>query len=425
MIVSGRAITLAALSLCVLLSQVPARAQVYAPRTAVIAQSGAKPRPGPLPPPRPIALPYPFRPLPPVPPPAPPPRPRPSLMPQVIGMPLAGAEAVLARQGLKPSDVARVASNAEPNTVVDQQPQPGQPVTEASRIVLSVANSAVMVRVPDLRGLTPQQAGPTLRAVGLTPGRQSQVFSSQRPPGRIVDTRPAAGAQTQRGAAVDYQIARMPPPPPRPPVAIIPPPPPPLPIVPSPSPTAQIGGGQEPPRPVKPTPVQPVPIQPAPIQPAPVRPAPVRPAPASSAPASSAPASSAPASSAAPEAASAAPASASPVSGPPPALTPPPQPAATGPLGWAQTHPGWLAALAAALAAGAAAGGWALRRRPVPPSPTVIPVLPVTVTVSMLTAPSSTIENAQPATGPAIGIAWSIEPPETRLESAAPKEPSP
>ena len=63
MIASGRAITLAALSLCVLLSQVPARAQVYAPRAAVIAQSGAKPRPRPLPPPRPIPLPYPFRPF--------------------------------------------------------------------------------------------------------------------------------------------------------------------------------------------------------------------------------------------------------------------------------------------------------------------------------------------------------------------------
>ena len=283
-----------------------------------------------------------------------------------------------------------------------------------------------MVRVPDLRGLTPQQAGPTLRAVGLTPGRQSQIVSSQRPPGRIVDTRPAAGAQAQRGAAVDYEIARMPPPPPPPPpVAIIPP------LRPPPRPPLQGGGGLgQPPRPapvqpapIRPAPVPPAPIQPAPIHPAPTQPAPVHPAPAASAPASSAPASFAP--SAAPEAASAAPASASPVSGPPPALTPPPQPAATGPLGWAQTHPGWLAALAAALAAGAAAGGWALRRRPVLPSPTVIPVLPVTVTVSMLTAPSSTIENAQPATGPAIGIAWTIEPPQTRLESAAPKEPSP
>jgi hypothetical protein len=337
-------------------------------------------------------------------------------MPQVIGMPLAGAEAVLARQGLKPSDVARVASNAEPNTVVDQQPRPGQPVTETSRIVLSVANSAVMVRVPDLRGLTPQQAGPTLRAAGLTPGRQSQVFSDQRPPGRIVDTRPGPGAQTQRGAAIDYEIARMPPPPPPPPpVAVIPP------LRPPPRPPLQGGGGLG--QPPRPAPVQPAPIQPAPVPPAPKQPAPVHPAPASSAPASSAPASSAP--SAAPEAASAAPVSASPASGPPPAPTPPPQPAATGPLGWAQTHPGWLAALAAALVAGAAAGGWALRRRPVPPSPTVIPVPPVTVAVSMLTAPSSTIENAQPATGPAIGIAWAIEPPQTRLESAAPKEPSP
>jgi hypothetical protein len=348
-------------------------------------------------------------------------------MPQVIGMPLAGAEAVLARQGLKPSDVARVASNAEPNTVVDQQPRPGQPVTETSRIVLSVANSAVMVRVPDLRGLTPQQAGPTLRAMGLTPGRQSQVFSNQRPPGRIVDTRPGPGAQTQRGAAIDYEIARMPPPPPPPPpVAIIPP------LRPPPRPPLQGGGGLgQPPRPVTPAPIQPAPIRPAPIPPAPIQPAPIQPAPVHPAPASSAapsvvPASSAP--SAAPEAASAAPASVSPASGPPPPPIPPLQstpPAATGPLGWAQTHPGWLAALAAALVAGAAAGGWALRRRPVPPSPTVIPVPPVTVAVSMLTAPSSTIENAQPATGPAIGIAWAIEPPQTRLESAAPKEPSP
>ncbi|HEY3887845.1 MAG TPA: PASTA domain-containing protein, partial [Caulobacteraceae bacterium] len=306
MIASGRAVTLALLGLCALVAQVPARAQVDASRTAVIAQSGAKPRPKPLPPPRP----YPVRP----PPPAPPPKPRPSLMPKVTGLPLAGAEAVLARLGLKPSGVARVASNAQPNTVVDQQPQPGQAVSEASRIVLSVANSAVMVRVPDLRGLTPQQAGPTLRAVGLTPGRQGEVVSSQRPPGRIVGTRPGPRAPAERGSAVDYQVAQAPPPPP---AAILPPPRPPSP------PSAQGGGGQgEAPRPVTPTPIQPAPVPPAPVQPAPVGRGPPSSAPASSAPESSAPVSSAPTSSA-PAPGAPAEAAAPPRSGPP---------AATGPL---------------------------------------------------------------------------------------------
>ncbi|HEY3887239.1 MAG TPA: PASTA domain-containing protein, partial [Caulobacteraceae bacterium] len=385
MIASGRAVTLALLGLCALVAQVPARAQVNASRTAVVAQSGAKPRPKPLPPRRPIPPPYPVRP----PPPAPPPKPRPSLMPKVTGLPLAGAEAALARQGLKPSGVARVASNAQPNTVVDQQPRPGQAVSEASPIVLSVANSAVMVRVPDLRGLTPQQAGPTLRAVGLTPGR-------------IVGTRPGPRAPAERGSAVDYQVAQAPPP-----IGILPPPPPP-------PPPAQSGGQGEAPRPVTPTPMQPAPVPPAPVQPVPVGRGPPSSAPASSAPESSAPVSSAPTSSA-PAPGAPAEAAAPPLSGPP---------AATGPLDWARTHPGWLAALAAALAA-AAAGGWALRRRAAVPSAPVIPVAPVAVTVSMLTAPTSTIENAQPAAGPAIGIAWTVGPPETHLQTPEPKEPSP
>jgi hypothetical protein len=51
--------------------------------------------------------------------------------------------------------------------------------------------------------------------------------------------------------------------------------------------------------------------------------------------------------------------------------------------------------------------------------------LPVTVAASMVTLPSSTIENAQPTTAPAIGISWAVAPPETHLQTPEPKEPSP
>ena len=148
-----------------------------------------------------------------------------------------------------------------------------------------------------------------------------------------------------------------------------------------------------------------------------VTPAPVRPIPASAAPAARPPRI-APPFSAAPGQSSASSAAAGASQATPPESAPQ---GPTSPLGWVLAHPGWLAAIAGL--AGAAAIYRALRRPSVPPAP--VATVPVIVTTSMLAVPTSTIENAQPAAGPAIGLAWRIDPPQARLQYPADEEPSP
>jgi hypothetical protein len=125
--------------------------------------------------------------------------------------------------------------------------------------------------------------------------------------------------------------------------------------------------------------------------------------------------------------ASASPASSAPESAlPPPAAVSPPIPAPPGQLDLidlARSNWGWLVALAA-LAGGAAAAGWTLSRRPSVASlaPVLAPASPVTVTVSLAAAPRSTLQNVHPGSGPAISIAWRVDPPKPRIESLTPPE---
>ena len=337
----------------------------------------------------------PWRPLPPPPAPkgrppagadsgAPPRRPNSIPMPSLTGMPLPAAVIVLATRGLRASAILPTPSEARAGLVVGQQPAAFQPVMPGAVIVLNVSNAA-LVTVPDLRGQNPQQAASTLRAEGLSPGRQSQAVSTFEPPGLIIQTEPRAGAEEPRGSAVDYEIARaqpLPPPPP-PPIAVAPTPPPrPLP---------------PPPRPVQPPVISAAPPPPPPVN---VEPPAVSAGPASANPVSVSPVSAAPIASSAPvTAAPTAPAVAA------------PSPAA--PPGWLQTHWGWLALAAAVLAAAAALTRWLILRSA---AAALAAVPPVIVTTTVPHGVSSTIEDPHPATGPAVAIAWRIDPPDPRIE---------
>ena len=332
----------------------------------------------------------PWRPLPPPPAPkgrpttgadsgAPPVRRQSTPMPNLTGMPLPAAVIVLATRGLKASAIVPTPSEARAGLVVGQQPAPFQQVTVGSAIVLNVSDEA-LVTVPDLRGQTPQQAAGALRAEGLSPGRQSQAISTLEPPGRIIHTEPQGGSEEPRGSSVDYQIALAQPlPPPPPPVVVAPLAPPPPPLLP-PSPISA-GPPAPPPPAITPTNVA------APTNVA----TPV---------ASASPVSAATVASSGPVA----PAPATPVANAPSSAAAP---------GWLQTHWSWLALAAVLVAAAAAIARWALLK---PAVAALAAVPPVTVTASVPHGVRSTIENPHPATGPAVSIAWRIDPPDPRIE---------
>jgi serine/threonine-protein kinase len=130
---------------------------------------------------------------------------RPVKVPNVERLPRARAEASLRKSGLVVGRVrSSPTSSAEPDQVLDQQPESGQLVAPGCAVELTIAEREPVVRVPDFRGMAEKEALSRLRSstTGLTLGRVSGGGSG----GKVVKQEPEAGAQVPRGSAVSLWI---------------------------------------------------------------------------------------------------------------------------------------------------------------------------------------------------------------------------
>lgn len=87
--------------------------------------------------------------------------------------------------------------------VVAMEPGPGTEVERGSTIVVQVSRGPDLVAVPDLAGMTLDQAEAALVAAGLELGQDCCASN-----GRVVGSDPGAGAQVRRGTAVNIFLAR-------------------------------------------------------------------------------------------------------------------------------------------------------------------------------------------------------------------------
>ncbi len=100
-----------------------------------------------------------------------------------------------------PGDAAR-ASLPHPEVFAALSPGTG--------ITLVVSRGAPTVRVPDLAGMTVEEAQNSLEAVGLTLGTLGRRTSSAQPEGTVYLTSPPAGTLASPLTPVDLTLARRP-----------------------------------------------------------------------------------------------------------------------------------------------------------------------------------------------------------------------
>jgi eukaryotic-like serine/threonine-protein kinase len=134
------------------------------------------------------------------------------VVPNVVGETQADAEAELTDAGLTPV-VRRIETDpadAEPGTVVRQDPQKNTRLDRGSDVTIFVAVEPSTVAVPDLEGLTVAQAQGALTNAGLQLGSQLQESSSTIDSGRITRSDPAVDTQVEDGTAVDVFISTGP-----------------------------------------------------------------------------------------------------------------------------------------------------------------------------------------------------------------------
>ncbi len=130
-------------------------------------------------------------------------------VPSVSGLDLASAEAVLTNSHLH-YKVKFVTSSGQQNFVLSQSPVAGSVIRRGSTVTISIPQPTNQVSVPNLTGLSPQQAAAQLTGLSLSVGSQTQACSNTYPSGEVSGSSPPAGTGISRGSSVNLVISTGP-----------------------------------------------------------------------------------------------------------------------------------------------------------------------------------------------------------------------
>jgi serine/threonine-protein kinase len=131
-------------------------------------------------------------------------------VPDLVGLPLVEAEALLADQGLGLRHLERedrFDDSVPAGMVLDHDPPAGSLVKRGARIEVVLSRGQQLVEMPELRGNTLQAAQVALASVGLSLGRRSDVYSQRDEPGSVVFQSPPAGELVERSSRVHLMVS--------------------------------------------------------------------------------------------------------------------------------------------------------------------------------------------------------------------------
>jgi serine/threonine-protein kinase len=127
-------------------------------------------------------------------------------VPDVISYEESTGRMLMEAAGLRVS-VDHTQTAAPKGVIVNTRPPAGATLPPGGRVTLVVSVGAPTITVPDLRGLTLEEARAILDQVGLTLGTYFRR-TSEESPGTIIHQTPAPGTLSASGAAVDLILAR-------------------------------------------------------------------------------------------------------------------------------------------------------------------------------------------------------------------------
>jgi serine/threonine-protein kinase len=135
-------------------------------------------------------------------------RPAQKPVPLVLGKTLDSARQQLDAAGFE-VDIDRRSDLAPVDTVFRQVPSASSKVDEGSTVTLFVSNGPTTVKMPDVLGLTEQDARRRVRRVGLRPSLQKEN-SRKVPLGNVIRTDPGPGKAIERGSRVTLIVSSGP-----------------------------------------------------------------------------------------------------------------------------------------------------------------------------------------------------------------------
>ncbi len=137
--------------------------------------------------------------------------PRTGEIPDVTGQSVQQATTTLEAAGYTVGTQTQVFSdNIGSGSVVSTDPPAGTQADSGTRVNLNVSKGREQIEVPDLSGMTEDQARSALTRLGLTPNAGNTVASDTVDEGRVASQDPASGTRVDPGATVTYSLSSGP-----------------------------------------------------------------------------------------------------------------------------------------------------------------------------------------------------------------------
>jgi eukaryotic-like serine/threonine-protein kinase len=122
-------------------------------------------------------------------------------VPDVTGLSRDSAETRLRDEGFGVS-VAEQESDVAEGDVISQSPAAGTELTRGETVTITISTGRAQVDVPDVIGQSERNARSALRAAGLTPVVQQRTVTDPAQDGVVIEQRPGAGTQVDKGREV-------------------------------------------------------------------------------------------------------------------------------------------------------------------------------------------------------------------------------
>jgi serine/threonine-protein kinase len=134
--------------------------------------------------------------------------PQPIPVPDVTGYEQGLAARLIVAAGLRVSRIDTTQAPQERGVVVNTRPTVGQSAMPGDGVRLFVSVGAPTISVPDLIGLTVDEARDLLEQSGLVMGSTRTRRTTARPPGVIFEQQPLPGTLSAPGSAVNVTLVR-------------------------------------------------------------------------------------------------------------------------------------------------------------------------------------------------------------------------
>jgi len=137
-----------------------------------------------------------------------PPPPEMVKVPEMSGLDQVGARQKLEEVDLVPSIVDAVPSDTvEEGLFVQSNPAVGTEVAVGAKVEIAFSSGPEAVEVPNVVGMSQDQAASALESAGLASGSVKEVNDPKAAPGDVVASDPAAGASAAPGSRVNFTVA--------------------------------------------------------------------------------------------------------------------------------------------------------------------------------------------------------------------------